>query len=77
VPPRRSSYASRLALSFSTSNGGNVKPRNYFTQLNQSLGASMIEDPNCLSTSVKVDNSAVEADISVILGLMPNSSSMR
>ncbi|MEX0404251.1 histidine kinase dimerization/phosphoacceptor domain -containing protein [Aquibium sp. LZ166] len=59
-----------LQRQLSTSRGGNVGLRNYFTQLSQSLGASMIEDPNRLSISVTVDDSAVDADISVSLGLV-------
>ena len=54
----------------STSPGGNVELRNYFTQLCESLGASMIADEDCLSISVAVDDSVVGADISVSLGLI-------
>ena len=59
-----------LQRQLSTSNGGNVELRTYFTQLCQSLGASMIADPERLSIEVTVDNSAVEADVSVSLGLI-------
>ncbi|TIX93545.1 PAS domain-containing sensor histidine kinase [Rhizobium sp. P44RR-XXIV] len=59
-----------LQRQLSTSKGGSVELRAYFTQLCQSLGASMIEDSNRLSISVTVDDSAVEADISVSLGLI-------
>tara|TARA_R110002020_G_scaffold36822_5_gene110645 strand:+ start:2744 stop:3796 length:1053 start_codon:yes stop_codon:yes gene_type:complete len=55
-------------LSMSTS--GRVELLSYFNQLCQSLGASMIADPGRLSLEVKVDDSAVEADISVSLGLI-------
>lgn len=55
-------------LSMSTS--GNVEVRSYFNQLSQSLGASMISDPDRLSIQVTVDDSAVEADVSVSLGLI-------
>ena len=52
----------------STSPGGNVELRTYFTQLCESLGASMIADADCLSISVSVDDSVVAADVSVSLG---------
>lgn len=54
----------------STSPGGNVELRTYLTQLCESLAASMIADPNRLSISVTVDDSAVEAGVSVSLGLI-------
>jgi two-component sensor histidine kinase len=54
----------------STSSGGTVELRTYLTQLCESLGASMIADPDRLSISVTVDDSAVEADVSVSLGLI-------
>jgi len=54
----------------STSSGGNVELRSYFTQLCESLSASMIADGNRLSISVTVDDSVVEADVSVSLGLI-------
>lgn len=59
-----------LQRQLSTSSGGNVELRPYFTQLCQSLGASMIADPDRLSIAVTVDDSAVEADVSVSLGLI-------
>lgn len=59
-----------LQKQLSTSNGGTVELRTYLTQLCQSLGASMIADPDRLSIQVTVDNSAVEADVSVSLGLI-------
>ncbi len=59
-----------LQRQLSTSNGGNVELRAYLTQLCQSLGASMIAAPDRLSIEVTVDNSAVEADVSVSLGLI-------
>jgi two-component sensor histidine kinase len=58
-----------LQRQLSTSSGGNVEVRSYFNQLCLSLGASMIADPDRLSIEVAVDDSAVEADISVSLGL--------
>ena len=54
----------------STSAGGNVELRAYFTQLCESLGASMIADADSLSISVNVDDSIVEADVSISLGLI-------
>ncbi|RWR23071.1 sensor histidine kinase [Paenirhodobacter populi] len=54
----------------STSPGGNVELRTYLTQLCASLAASMIADPDRLSISVSVNDSAVEADASVSLGLI-------
>ena len=54
----------------STSQGGNVELHSYFTQLCESLGASMISEEDRLSISVAVDDSAVEADVSVSLGLI-------
>ena len=59
-----------LQRQLSTSSGGNVEVRSYFNQLCLSLGASMIADPDRLSIEVAVDDSAVEADISVSLGLI-------
>jgi two-component sensor histidine kinase len=49
---------------------GEVQLRAYFTQLCQSLGASMIRDPNLVSLKVSADDSMVNADISVSLGLI-------
>lgn len=59
-----------LQRQLSTTTGGNVELRTYLTQLCQSLGASMIADPGRLSIHVTVDDSAVEADVSVSLGLI-------
>jgi two-component sensor histidine kinase len=49
---------------------GDVQLRPYFIQLCQSLGASMIHDPTRLSIDVKVDDSVVDANVSVSLGPM-------
>jgi len=49
---------------------GNVELRPYFSQLCESLGASMIRDHDQLSIEVNTDDSAVLADISVSLGLI-------
>lgn len=59
-----------LQRQLSTSQGGNVELRAYLTQLCQSLGASMIADPDRFSLEVTIDDSAVEADVSVSLGLI-------
>jgi len=59
-----------LQRQLSTSSGGRVELRAYFTQLCQSLGASMISDPDRLSIAVQVDDSVVEPDFSVSLGLI-------
>ncbi|QEE46661.1 histidine kinase [Rhizobium sp. WL3] len=59
-----------LQRQLSTSAGGNVELRAYFTQLCQSLGASMIADPERLSIQVNVDDSTVLADVSISLGLI-------
>lgn len=59
-----------LQRQLSTSSGGNVELRTYLTQLCQSLGASMIADPERLSIEVTVDDSTVEPDVSVNLGLI-------
>ena len=49
---------------------GNVTLRPYFIQLCESLGASMIHDPERLSIVVVVDDSVVTANASVSLGLI-------
>jgi two-component system, sensor histidine kinase PdtaS len=49
---------------------GEVELGPYFTQLCQSLGASMIRDHNKQSIEVVADKSAVDADVSVSLGLI-------
>ncbi|SHH07361.1 Two-component sensor histidine kinase, contains HisKA and HATPase domains, partial [Kaistia soli DSM 19436] len=49
---------------------GEVALRPYLTQLCESLGASMIRDPRRLSISVHADESAVDARVSVSLGLI-------
>ncbi|MFC3075028.1 sensor histidine kinase [Shinella pollutisoli] len=54
----------------SMSSAGNVELHTYFTQLCESLGASMIADDGRLSISVNVDDSVVEADVSISLGLI-------
>lgn len=49
---------------------GAVELKQYFDQLCVSVGASMIHDHDQLSLHVNCDDSAVEADISVSLGLI-------
>lgn len=49
---------------------GEVALKPYFDQLCVSVGASMIRDHNQLSLHVACDNSVVDADISVSLGLI-------
>jgi two-component sensor histidine kinase len=49
---------------------GDVALRPYFIQLCESLGASMIHDPERLSIAVTVDGSVVDANASVSLGLI-------
>jgi two-component sensor histidine kinase len=49
---------------------GDVTLRPYFIQLCESLGASMIHDPERLSIVVTVDDSVVTANASVSLGLI-------
>ncbi len=56
-----------LQRQLSTSAGGSVELRAYFTQLCQSLGASMIADPERLSIKVTVDDSSVAAGVSIRL----------
>ncbi|MCM2442633.1 PAS domain-containing protein [Agrobacterium vitis] len=59
-----------LQRQLSASPGGSVELSAYFTQLCQSLGASMIADPERLSIQVTVDDSTVDADVSISLGLI-------
>ncbi len=54
----------------SASTGGKVPLKNYLSQLCESLGASMIADADRVSITVNVDDSSVDADISVSLGLI-------
>lgn len=54
----------------SASEAGQVELRSYFTQLCESLGASMIADTGRLSIAVTVDDTVVEADSSISLGLI-------
>jgi two-component sensor histidine kinase len=49
---------------------GEVKLRPYFTELCQSIGASMIRDPDKLRLRVEADDSALPPNVSVSLGLI-------
>jgi two-component sensor histidine kinase len=53
-----------------TSTRGEVELRPYFTQLCNSLGASMIYDQKLLSIEVVVDDSTINAELSMSLGLI-------
>lgn len=59
-----------LQRQLSTTSGSDVEVRFYLTQLCQSLGASMIADPERLSIEVAVDDSSVAPAVSVSLGLI-------
>ena len=59
-----------LQRQLSVSNTDKVELGTYFKQLCQSLGASMIADTDRLSINVVVDESAVDANVSVSLGLI-------
>jgi two-component sensor histidine kinase len=52
------------------SNVGEVQLREYFAELCQSIGASMIRDPNRLRLMVECDETVATADMSVSLGLI-------
>jgi two-component sensor histidine kinase len=54
----------------SASEGDEVELLPYFTELCESLGASMIGSPEQLSIEVSADHSAVDGDISISLGLI-------
>ncbi len=49
---------------------GDVELRSYFTDLCNSIGASMIRDPEQTSLIVRVDDSVTNAEVSVSLGLI-------
>ena len=54
----------------SISSGGEVEISTYLTQWCDSLGASMIAEPDRLSISFNADDSAVTAGVSISLGLI-------
>jgi len=49
---------------------GDVGLKTYFTDLCESIGASMIQDPKALVLSVEADQGVASADVSVSLGLI-------
>jgi len=59
-----------LQQQLAASSADRIALRNYFTQLCQSLGASMIHDPKQIRLEVDVDDSVVGADASISLGLI-------
>jgi two-component sensor histidine kinase len=59
-----------LQQQLATSAGGMVELRSYLGQLARSLGESMIADPERLTIEVSVDDSTVDAEFSVSLGLL-------
>ncbi len=59
-----------LQRQLSTSSADKIALRSYFTQLCQSLGASMIHDQNLIKLDVSVDETVVSADVSISLGLI-------
>lgn len=59
-----------LQHELSASRLGAVELRSYFTKLCDSIGASMIRDPEQLTLEVKADDSETEADVSISLGLI-------
>ncbi|API61240.1 histidine kinase [Tardibacter chloracetimidivorans] len=59
-----------LQQQLAASSLGDVELRSYFTQLCESLSASMIHDHDQVSIAVTADGSAVNADMSVSLGLI-------
>jgi two-component sensor histidine kinase len=59
-----------LQKQLAVSSQDDVRLRTYFTELCQSLGASMIRDPARLALEVDVDDSIITADVSVSLGLI-------
>jgi two-component sensor histidine kinase len=54
----------------SASSVGNVKVRSYLSELCQSIAASMIHDHAKLSLEVKADDSVIDPDVSISLGLI-------
>ena len=59
-----------LQHQLAVSRTGDVELRPYFTELCESIGASMIQDPSKLSLKVDADDSEVTSDGSVSLGLI-------
>jgi two-component sensor histidine kinase len=59
-----------LQQQLAASQVGEIQLRSYLTDLCQSIGASMISDPDQLSLKVRTDDSVISADVSVKLGLI-------
>jgi two-component sensor histidine kinase len=59
-----------LQQQLAATNVGEVRLRDYFTELCHSIGASMIQDPEKLKLNVEVDESCALPDVSVSLGLI-------
>ena len=59
-----------LQRQLASSQLGEVGLRDYFTQLCASIGASMIRDHSQLTLAVEVDDSFINADTSISLGLV-------
>ncbi len=59
-----------LQQQLATSRVGDVELRPYFKQLCDSLGASMIQNHDLVTLGVDIDDSVVEAEISISLGLL-------
>jgi len=59
-----------LQKQLATTQEGEVALRGYFTELCESISASMISDPGFLSLTATVDDSKVDARVSVSLGLI-------
>jgi two-component system, sensor histidine kinase PdtaS len=59
-----------LQKQLAVSTMGDVQLRSYFTDLCQSIGASMISDHDQISLETNVDDSVITADVSVSLGLV-------
>ena len=59
-----------LQKQLAASSVGEIQIRSYLTDLCKSIGASMISDPDQLSLKVRADESFINADISVKIGLI-------
>jgi two-component sensor histidine kinase len=59
-----------LQQQLATSQLGRMALRAYLTNLCRSIAASMIPDPALLSLEAEIDDSTVEADVSISLGLI-------
>ncbi len=59
-----------LQQQLATSQLGRVPLRGYLTNLCRSIGASMIQDHSALTLEAEIDESVVNADVSISLGLI-------